>query len=182
MSAQATVRKLSIEEYLSDPELERFEWVDGHAVETGVGNKNHGAIQLQCGYLLKLFLRSQTGFYAATELRCRLVVHGEVRFRLPDLCVVAGSRRDGDTRYLEGAPLLAVEVQSPENSVAQLMRKVDEYFLYGCKMAWLVLPEEESVLVRRPSEDVKSCVKGDLLEGGDVLPGLRINVAELFEE
>lgn len=71
MSAPATVRKLTVVQYLSDPELEKLELVDGVAVETGVGNKNHGAIQLPCGYLIKAFLRTRSSFYAATELCCR---------------------------------------------------------------------------------------------------------------
>ena len=44
--------------------------------------------------------------------------------------------------------MLVVEVGSLENPVPELMSKIDEYFANGCKMAWLVLPEDESVTVR----------------------------------
>lgn len=181
MNAQATARKLTVEEYLSDPELEKLELVDGVAVETGMGSKKHSIIQLQCGYLLKTDLRSRSGYYAATELRCRLEVDGRVRFRLPDVCVVAGEGGEGEPRYLDGAPLLVAEILSPEKTVAELMRKVDEYFANGCKLAWLILPDEESVLVRAPGRDIRAVVKGDALDGGEALPGLKIEASELFE-
>jgi len=181
MSAQATVRKLTVEEYLRDPEFEKLELVDGVAVETGMGSKKHSIIQLQCGYLLKSYVRARSGYYAATELRCRLEVGGAVRFRLPDICVVAGTGDEGEPGYLEGAPLFVVEILSPDNTVAQQLRKLDEYLANGCKLAWLILPDEESVLVRAPGQDVRSFVKGDKLDGGDVLPGLGMTVSELFE-
>lgn len=181
MSAQATVRKLTVEEYLSDPELEKLELVDGVAVETGMGSKKHSVIQLRCGSFLLAFLAKRQGYYAATELRCRLQIGRDVRFRLPDICVVEGAEDEGEPGYLEGAPLFVVEILSPDNTIAQQLRKLDEYLANGCKLAWLILPDEESVLVRAPGQDVRSFVKGDKLDGGDVLPGLEIAVSELFE-
>ena len=101
-------------------------------------------------------------------------------FRLPDLAVVAGSPNEGDPRFLEGAPLFVVEVASLDETAAQLERKIDEYFANGCRMAWLVLPEDESVTVRTAS-GVMTLVKGETLDGGEVLPGFSLEVAKLFE-
>jgi Uma2 family endonuclease len=181
MSAQATVRKLTIEEYLTDPELERFEWVDGVAVETGVGNKKHSRIHTLCVRYLDRYVGDRDDLWVANELRCRLTVGGQPRFRQPDLGVVAGNPGDGDPRYLEGAPLLAVEVRSPDNTLTQLLRKIDEYFANGCRMAWLVLPEEESVTVRTAGGVSATLVKGETLDGGDLLPGFSLAVEKLFE-
>jgi Uma2 family endonuclease len=181
MSAQATIRRLSVEEYLSDPGLERFEWVDGVAVEAGVGNKKHSRVQVMCVRYLDRFLAERGGMWLARELRCRLMVLGGERYRQPDLGVVSGRPSDGDPRLLDGAPLLAVENRSPDDTFAELLRKIDEYFANGCRMAWLVLPDEESVLVRTPAGGIRSLVKGDVLEGGDVLTGFSVEIEKLFE-
>jgi Uma2 family endonuclease len=181
MSAQAAVRKLSIEEYLSDPELERFEWVDGIAVELGLENKKHSRIHTLCVRYLDRHVGDRTDLWVANELRCRLIEGGEPRFRQPDLGVVAGNPSDGDPRYLEGAPLLAVEVRSADNTVTHLLRKIDEYFANGCRMAWLILPEDESITVRTASGASSTLVKGETLDGGDVLPGFSLAVEKLFE-
>ncbi|MEZ5363434.1 MAG: Uma2 family endonuclease [Bryobacterales bacterium] len=180
MGAQAILRKLSVEDYLADPSFERFEWVDGVAVETGVGNKKHSRVQVLCVRYLDRFLAERDDMWLATVLRCRLIVEGAERYRQPDLAVVAGKPSDGDPRFLEGAPLLAIEIRSPDDTVAELLRKTDEYLGNGCKMAWLILPDEESVLVRTSSGDVKSLLGHDLLGGAEVLPGFTIEVSKLF--
>lgn len=181
MSAQATVRKLTIEECLSDPELERFEWVDGVAVELGGGNKKHSRIHTLCVRHLDRHVGDSEEMWVANELRCRLTVGGQPRFRQPDLGIVRGRPTDGDSRYLEGAPLLAIEVRSPDQTVTHLLRKIDEYFANGCRMAWLILPEDGSVTVRTAGGASATLVKGETLEGGDVLPGFSLPVEKLFE-
>jgi Uma2 family endonuclease len=60
------------------------------------------------------------------------------------------------------------------------MAKMREYFENGAKLAWLVLPEERSVLVFAPDGRVSACLAGETLDGGDLLPELRIPIDELF--
>jgi hypothetical protein len=48
-------------------------------------------------------------------------------------------------------------------------------------MAWLVLPEEESVTVRTAGGVSATLVKGETLDGGDLLPGFSLAVEKLFE-
>ena len=43
-----------------------------------------------------------------------------------------------------------------------------------------ILPEEQSVLVILPDGVVRTVVAGEILNGGDLLPELRIPVAGLF--
>jgi Uma2 family endonuclease len=181
MSAAATTfPAVSAEQYLRDPEFRKLEWVDGALVGTAMGGKRHSILQLALGQAFREYLAGRPGFYAATELRCRLEYRKTIRFRLPDVCVVAGDPDDGDPRYLEGAPLLAVELHSPDMTVASMLRKLDEYLANGCRLAWLILPEERSVLVATPDGRVRTVLPGESLDGGDALPGLSIELDELF--
>ena len=123
------------------------------------------------------YFDSRPGNYVGTELHCRLRIGGKVRFRLPDLAVVLGAFAED---YLDRGPDLAVEIRSPEDSIASQLRKIDDYFLNGTKLAWLILPEEQSVLVLVPHAAPRTLVAGETLDGGDLLPDLRIPVADLF--
>ena len=48
------------------------------------------------------------------------------------------------------------------------------------KLGWLILPEERSVLVFAPGARVRTAVAGETLDGGELLPDLRVAVDELF--
>ena len=82
--------------------------------------------------------------------------------------------------YLEGGPDLAVEIRSPDDSIASQMRKIVDYFANGTKLAWLILPEEGTVLVLTPDSAPRTLVSGDNLTGGELLPGLEFPVDFLF--
>ncbi|MGI8990518.1 MAG: Uma2 family endonuclease [Bryobacteraceae bacterium] len=43
------------------------------------------------------------------------------------------------------APDFVIEIRSPQNRIADQKRKLDDYFANGCRLAWLVIPEERSV-------------------------------------
>lgn len=179
MGLSSVARPLGIDEYLSDPVYERCEYVDGHPVELTVGGKTHGRIQIKCGRKLDEYFDSHPGGSVISELRCRLKVGGDTRFRLPDLSVVLDDDSP-EEEVLNGAPDLVIEIRSPDDSVTSLVRKMDEYFANGAKLGWLVLPEEKSVLVLAPEGPVRTALEGEVLDGGSVLPDLKLPVSELF--
>ncbi len=170
---------VTIEEYLSDPKYERWEYVDGHAVPFVPGGLRHSRTMAACGASLDRFVPARPGCYAAMRLHCRLEVDGEPRFRLPEIAVVLDDDST-EERYLDRAPDLVVEIRSPDDSVSALSRKMDEYFANGARLGWLVLPEEKSVLVFAPEGRVRTAVEGDVLDGGNLLPDLKLPVEELF--
>ena len=170
---------VGLDEYLSNPEYEHFEWADGEVVDHHVGTYEHGEIQGICCSLLRDYLRGNARGKVFVELHCRLSIGGRVRFRLPDVCYVSTARIT-PARYLDDAPDLAIEIRSPEDGVHDLLRKADEYFANGASLCWIVLPEEKSVLVIRPDRTVRSLKGDDMLDTGDLLPGFAAHAAELF--
>jgi Uma2 family endonuclease len=174
------VKTLSLEEYLSDPAYERFEYIDGQPVELNVGNKPHSRIQLACGARLYQYFQQHGGGYVAAELRCRLRAGGQPRMYLPDIAVVLSDQDTAETRFLDRAPDLVVEVRSPDESLAGLHRKIQDYFANGARLAWVILPEERSVLVFIPNAPTRTVISGEILDGGEVLPELQIPVDALF--
>jgi Uma2 family endonuclease len=169
-----------LEEYLANPEYEHDEYVDGAVLERHSGTGLHSAIQANCGSALRQFLKTFGRGRALIACGCRVLYDGKVRFRLPDVCVSF----DPDARtksYLEGAPEFVIEIRSPDDTLRFLVRKLEEYFANGCKLAWLIFPEEQTVEVFTPNGHVQILGPGDTLNGGDILPGLAVAVNEIFE-
>jgi len=165
--------------YLSNPAYEHAEYVDGQIVEPTVGSKWHSRVQVNCGWKLDKYFDTHTGGYAAVRLHCRLTIGSRTRFYLPDVAVVLGDDAP-EARFLDRAPDLAVEIRSPDDTIAQLTRKMGDYFASGAKLGWLILPEERSVLVFAPHAVPRTFVAGEILDGGELLAGLQIPLDELF--
>jgi Uma2 family endonuclease len=128
----------------------------------------------------RLFQDPCGGLWRATELHCRLQIRGRTRFRQSDVAVVLGLDDSTESRYLDRAPDLVVEIRSPQDTVAAQLRKIDEYLQNGAKLAWLILPEERSVIIVEPGKQARTAVAGEVLDGANLLPDLRIPVDELF--
>jgi Uma2 family endonuclease len=173
----ASVKSVTLEDYLSSPAYEHCEYIDGEVVELNVGTGQHGSIQLRCGSkLIEYLARSPIGS-AYVDLHCKLRIGGQTRYRLPDLCVILGSPVEG---YRDGAPEFCIEIRSPKDSVSDQIAKFEDYFANGCKLGWLVLPEEQAVLVLTPGASPRVARPGDTIDGGDILPGLQVPVDSIF--
>ena len=79
-------------------------------------------------------------------------------------------------------PDLAVEVLSKSNTKAEIALKLREYLGSGTRLAWIVDPKTRSVVVHTsPDESTRlDLVSKAVLDGGDVLPGFRLALADLF--
>jgi Uma2 family endonuclease len=178
MGISTPARPITVEEYLSNPEYQHCEYVNGEVVPLNVGTKSHSTIQFNCALALRPYLLAHPGGWGATELHCRLNIRGRIRYRLPDVAIIL--RPKTDDPYLDGAPDLAIEIRSPEDSFIFLVDKSADYFANGAKLVWLILPEEQSVIVLGPNGPPHTVKSGETLTAPDLLPGLEIPVSELF--
>ncbi|MFN7842202.1 MAG: Uma2 family endonuclease, partial [Pirellula sp.] len=55
-----------------------------------------------------------------------------------------------------------------------------EYFHAGVELLWIVDHRARSVTVFRSTQDVTVCLDDQMLDGGKVLPGWQVSIAELF--
>lgn len=102
--------------------------------------------------------------------------------RGPDLSFVTRARLCGidNSHFFEGAPDLAIEILSPSNRPYQMRAKVADYLAAGCRLVWVVDPLHRTVTTYRALLAPQVILVDDELDGGDVLPGLRINVGSIF--
>ncbi|MGI8990516.1 MAG: Uma2 family endonuclease [Bryobacteraceae bacterium] len=179
MGSKPAIRPLTEEEYLHNSEYEHCEYIDGQAVELNIGSRKHSRIQVACVLALGNFLRTRGGAWVYSELHCKLTIDGQVCYRLPDVAVILDDRFK-DFIYYEGAPDFVIEVRSPEDRIADQKRKIDDYFANGCRLAWLIIPEERSVLVYAPDAPMRVVLEGAVLDLTPLLPGFELEVAEIF--
>jgi len=78
------------------------------------------------------------------------------------------------------APDLAVEVLSEKNTPAEMRRRLREYFQAGVRLVWYLDPKTRTAEVYTSLEARSEIGESDVLDGGDVLPGFTITLAELF--
>ncbi len=158
-----------------------FELVDGTLVEKVMGYAE-GGLAADIIYLLRDFLKQNNlGDILAPDTTMRLL---RKLVRLPDVTFVRWERYPDGERPVKPipdmVPDLAVEVLSRSNTPREMQRKLKEYFLAGVSLVWLVDPDTRTVEVCTSPDERVTLVEDDTLDGGDVLPGLRLPVREVF--
>ena len=77
-------------------------------------------------------------------------------------------------------PDLAVEVMTPNDMMLEVIAKLREYFRYGVRQVWLVLPQHEQIHVYESPTRNRILSREDTLDGGTLLPGFQLPLTELF--
>ena len=178
---------LTLEQFLAMPDTEPAgEYVCGEVIQKPMPDQAHSAIQLYLGMLLYQFLAQTKLGRAGPEWRCIFGPPGRERAFVPDLMYASFARLPhGDARthrFLRTAPDLAVEVLSPDQPVGPFVDKILFYLRHGVRLVWVVDPATETVLVFAPDEETHLLRVGDVLDGGDVLPGFRVALADIFAQ
>jgi hypothetical protein len=61
-----------------------------------------------------------------------------------------------------------------------MLEKAEEFLVAGTRLVWVLAPERQCVLICTQLDGVRVRKSTDTLDGGDVLPGFVVSVAELF--
>lgn len=164
----------------------KYEVIDGKLTWMNAARLNHGDAAHLIGVALDNHVRPRRlgkvfGPSATFRLSPDNVLVPDVSF-----ATVTNLRRypPGLDGFGVGAPDLAVEVISPSERKAKIRRKMERYFAAGCRLVW-------HVYLRRPRVEiftapdavtVKRLDADDTLDGGDVLPGFRLPLREIFDQ
>ncbi len=103
--------------------------------------------------------------------------------RAPDVSFLAAARIPPTglpVGFIDGAPDLAVEVVSPDDTAAEVEAKVQEYLGHGSRLVLVVHPRTMTVTAYLPDGSARVLRDRDMVEGGDVVPGFALPVRELF--
>jgi Uma2 family endonuclease len=116
-----------------------------------------------------------------------LIDRTRILMRRPSLAFVSAQRwpprrRVPETEAWDVVPDLAIEVINPTTQADAFAIKIEEYFQAGVKAVWVILPVTSKVYVYESPTRVRILQVGDVLEGGDLLPGFQVALSTLFEE
>jgi Uma2 family endonuclease len=162
-----------------------YESVNGIKLELppmGV-HSNHVAGKL----FSRLDFHAETHALGTAKIECLFILDPvrDLR-RRPDVAFVSAARwpvgsllpEIGDWQIV---PDLAVEVVSPNDVFQDVLSKMREYFRVGVSQVWIVLPTDHEIYVYDSPTNPRVLTAADELDGGALLPGLRLAVGSLFQ-
>lgn len=161
----------------------RCELVRGELRTISPAGGKHGFIAIKIGTYLNQFV-------AHHDLGC--VLGAETGFRIannpdtvcaPDAAYVSHARipKAGiPDAYWPGAPDLAIEVVSPSDTVNEVDEKVAERLAADTRQVWLIKTKSRTVVIHSAQNAVRTLTEHEEIDGGDVLPGFRCRVANVF--
>lgn len=183
MSATLT-RPMTADELLAMPDDGyRYELVRGELIKMAPTGYEHGVRTVELTAALHVHIKAhRLGVVCAAETGF-LISQNPDTVRAPDIAFISRERVEKAAAvksYWVGPPDLAVEVTSPGDTVRQVEEKVTEWLDAGARMVWVVSPKLHTITVYRSLTDIVTLTEKDELDGGDVVPGFQIKVAEIF--
>lgn len=162
------------------------ELVDGILVEKAMGFRAD-LIGFWLGVAIAEFLKEHnigtlSGAQGLIRFRPGQVRVPDVAFIRWDSVADTDEIEEPDGAFLEVAPDFVVEVLSPGNTRKEMEIKLSEYAKAGVKLVWYVDPERKEVDVypKAKARGKKTVGVGGTLDGGAVLPGFTLPVAQIF--
>lgn len=185
MPRQIHSRSLTIDDLYAMPEDEwKHELQGGVLISEPLPGHRHGRVASRVAELLGTHVRKNRLGVVATNDSGFILSRSPDTLRGPDVSFVSRERFEsaGDlVTAFPGAPDLAIEILSPSNTPASLHAKVADYLAAGTRDVWVVDPDSETVVAYRTLLSPRTLRPGDILDAEEVVPGFRVDVAELFE-
>jgi Uma2 family endonuclease len=179
-----TGRKTAEELFRMPDDGSRYELVRGELRRMTPAGNTHGYIAGEIFAELRNHVKAndlgrtyaaETGFKVASD---------PDTVRAPDAAFISREQveKTGPTEgYWPGAPDLAVEVVSPNDTHSEVVEKALAWLEAGSRMVLVADPGNSTLTVYRSPRDVSVLRQGDTADGGDVVPGWKLSVAQLFE-
>ena len=183
MATTQPVVKFTYDDYLTTPEDERYELLDGDLMMVPAPNLKHQRVQFRLGQKLGQFiLDHKLGefFYAPCD-----VYLSDTNVVQPDLLFVSREREHllSDGQKVRGAPDLVVEILSPSSEDTDRGAKYELYGRHGVTEYWLVDPIAETISIHRQRRGVLVATNTFSREQtlrSPLLAGLELDLEEVF--
>jgi Uma2 family endonuclease len=167
---------------------DHFEIINGKIVETPYMSNFAEGVASRLNRVVYRYLNLQDIGEANTERLFHIPQpDDEGRNRRPDWSFVSYQRWPKDRPYSyrgaawEVVPDIAAEVISPWDLADDAVAKAREYLRGGVRLAWIVYPLAQEIHAYWPgTNQIRVYFAADELDAGDVLPGFRTSVADLF--
>jgi Uma2 family endonuclease len=171
----------AFEQFVNLPENadRRFELIDGEIIEVP-SNAYSSEISSTINRHLGNFVYERKLGHVTGEQGGYMVAGQRIA---PDVAYISKERQAKLARegYNPNPPNLAVEVMSPTDDPELLEKKLAKYAKADVPV-WVVWPDTRRVKVHMPGEMPYELGIGDVLDGGAILPGFKLAIADIFPE
>ncbi len=164
MAAPGITKPLTIDEYLRSPYRPDVDFVGGYIEERNWGEYNHARLQALLAFWFGTHER-EWNVRVVVEQRVQV---SETSFRIPDVSLLR--RELPIEQIIRTAPLVCIEILSPEDSVHKMRVRFADYHRMGVENVWLLDPESRAGFICTPS-GISRPVDGIL-----AVPGTEINI------
>jgi len=180
---QTPAKSLTLEAFLQLPETKpASEYIDGQIIQKPMPQGKHSVVQGESVNAINAVVKPHKIARAFPELRCTF----GGRSTVPDVVVFVWQRipRDADgtvANVFQLAPDWTIEILSPDQSQTKVTRNILHCLKYGTQLGWLIDPEERSILVYPPPNQVVLFDEpDDILPVPDFAVGLQLTVSTVF--
>jgi len=160
-----------------------FELVDATLVEKATGWRESLIATLLCELFRRYLRENNLGLVTGPDGFMRIL---RTQVRGPDVAFISWERlpegRVPDASVPEIVPDIAVEILSEGNTYAEMSRKRREYFHAGVREVWMIDLNERTVAVYSDINQYEMFDEAAQINGGEILPGLIIQLSEVFGE
>lgn len=179
---QLAERLYTAEEFERLQDNEAYELDDGVLKEMYVGAESED-VAIELIVSLKLFLREhQLGSVVPPNTGHRIFANAR-RVPRADGGYISFDRLPGGRMpkgFITVAPDLVIESVSPNDDAGYLDRKVAEYLGAGVRVVWVLYPESRTAMVHRADGTAARIPTTGALDGEDVIPGFRCELATIM--
>ncbi|MFN7588126.1 MAG: Uma2 family endonuclease [Planctomycetota bacterium] len=144
----------------------------------------HSSLALRLGAMLEVHVRRHRLGRVYGADGGFLLAHDPDTVLAPDVAFVRSDRLPpkGSRGFFPGAPDLAVEVRSPDDSQREVAAKVDTWLAHGAREVWVVDPKRRTLTLHTADAAPRTLAHDATLRESAVLPGFTLALAELFDD
>ncbi|MEA2593812.1 MAG: hypothetical protein QOF01_281 [Thermomicrobiales bacterium] len=158
----------------------RYELLRGALIQMAPPDRVHGARQARLAQQFMNYADRYGGEVAGEadfqlEVNPDTVLAPDVTYTRPDMVPTDAGR--GYARY---APDVAAEIDSPSNRPGERRGKLHAYHKAGTRLVLFVNDDKRTVTVVHAEGQSEVLQVGDVFDGGDVMPGFSLPVADFF--
>jgi Uma2 family endonuclease len=184
MSSPAILEPAASPSLAAEADDTLYEVVNGQRVEKPPMSTEANRLAFDIAFEVETFARLNKSGHAGTEQLFLLDAQTNLQ-RRPDAYFVSFERWPANQPMpvpdvWPVVPNLAVEVISPSNLANAVQEKLEEYFQAGVERVWVVYPRWKRIYVYESPTSVRIPTAADTLDGGPVLPGFQLPLANLF--
>jgi Uma2 family endonuclease len=174
---------ITADELLKMGDIGRCELIYGELVMMSPAGAEHGMVVARLNRYISEFVdQHKLRFVFGAETGFKLDSDPDL-VRAPDGSFVRRQRVKGKLtrKFFEGAPDLAVEVVSPEDTKREVADKKNAWLAHGATSVWIADPATQTIVVHHAGKKPVTFARRQKLSHEDVLPGFTLDVDRAFQ-